>query len=120
MLRWHCKPELRLLKLGRIIALTIALGFYSPAVAECDLGEVVGWTLIAEKTVEGYVEDGKRDDSYEGCDFDRVLIFTDNTAVRCAEYEYSYAYRPTAYIFANGSLLKACIDDDWIDIWPLR
>jgi hypothetical protein len=64
MLRWHCKPELRLLKLGRVIALTIALGFYSPAVAECDLGEVVGWTLIAEKTVEGYV--GGASSSYSG------------------------------------------------------
>jgi len=101
-------------------ALSCALAGYSPAVAECDLGEVVGWTLIAEKTVEGYVENGKKDDSYEGCDYDRILIFSDQTAARCAEYEYSYAYRPTAYIFASGRLLKACIDDDMIDLQPLR
>lgn len=108
------------MKISAVIA-TAALLVGTGARAECDLGEVVGWTLIAEKTIAGYADkDGKRDDSYEGCDYDRVLIFTDDTAVRCAGYEYHYAYRPTAYIFANGRLLKACIDDDLIDIRPLR
>jgi len=107
------------MKVAALIA-TAALLTGASARAECDLGEVVGWTLIAEKTVEGYVEDGKKEDSYEGCDYDRVLIFTDDTAVRCAEYHYSYAYRPEAYIFSDGTLLKACIDDDMIDLRRLR
>ena len=88
--------------------------------AECDLSEVVGWTLIAEKTVKGYADEDERSDGYKGCKSDRILIFTDNTALRCGEYIYDYAYRPDAYIFSDGKLLTACIDDEMIDLRPLR
>lgn len=102
-----------------LIALSLGV---SPTVAyaDCDLSEVVGWTLLAEKTVDGFIEPGKRDDSYEGCDFDRIITFTDGTGLRCTGYHYTYAYRPEAYIFADGPLLKACIEDEWVDLQPIR
>ncbi len=104
-----------------LILIAISTGF-SPTVAyaECDLSEVVGWTLLAEKTVDGFIEAGKRDDSYEGCDFDRIITFTDGTGLRCTGYHYTYAYRPDAYIFGDGHSFKACIEDEWVDLSALR
>lgn len=105
----------------KLIAVATLVAMSSPAYAsDCDLDEVIGWTLIAEKTVDGYFQDGNKKEGYEGCEHGRVLIFTDGTGVRCNEYTYHYAYRPDAYIFANGASLKACIDDDWVEVAPLR
>jgi hypothetical protein len=52
---------------------------YQEARAECDLSELVGYKLVAQKTISGYIEDGKRSDDFEGCDFDRIIVFSDNT-----------------------------------------
>ena len=93
----------------------------SARAADCDLDEVVGYTLLASKTIEGRIEEnGERKDDFEGCDFDRVIVFTDNTGVRCTSYGYQYAYRPDAYIFANGRSMKMCVEDEMYDVMPLR
>ena len=91
-----------------------------PAWAECDLGEVVGYTLIASKTIDGRIDDGQREDDFEGCDFERTIVFTDNTGVRCMGYGYSYAYRPDAYIFSNGRSMKMCVQDEMYEVAPIR
>jgi hypothetical protein len=88
--------------------------------AECHLSELVGYRLIAQKTISGYFEHGKRGDDFEGCDFDRVIVFADNTGVRCIGYDYSYSFMPEAYIFASGSVMKMCVEDELYDIAPLR
>ena len=104
----------------------ILIGFFlfmlacREARAECDLSELVGYKLIAQKTISGYIEDGKRSDDFEGCDFDRIIVFSDNTGVLCVGYDYSYSFMPDAYIFANGSLMKMCVEDELYDIAPLR
>lgn len=99
----------------------LMLGASSTAAhADCDLGEVVGWTLLAEKTVDGFIESGKKDDSYEGCDFDRIITFSDGTGLRCTGYHYTYSYRPQAYIFGDGHFFKACIEDEWVDLQSIR
>ena len=90
------------------------------AFAECDLDDVVGYTLVDKKTVVGYIEDGKREDGYTGCSYGRILVFQDGTGVSCADYNYDYAYRPDAYIFMSGSSIKVCIDDEMIDVRRLR
>ena len=56
-----------------------------PTLAACDLGRVVGYTLVFSKTIEAYIEDGKRVRGFSGCTRDRVLVFTDNTGVRCRD-----------------------------------
>ena len=91
-----------------------------PALAECNLSRLVGYTLIAEKTIEAWIEDGEKKDGYEGCNQGRVLVFTDGTGVMCNDYEYEYAYRHDAFIFSNGSSLKACIEGDLLDVQLLR
>ena len=102
------------------IAATLTLLFSSPALAECDLSELLGYTLIAQKTIDGYIENGKRSDDFEGCDFDRIIVFDDNTGVRCMTYSYSYAYRPEASIFANGAVMEMCVDGELYNVGPIR
>ena len=91
----------------------------APAQA-CDLDRLIGWTLIAKKTVVAYVEDGEKEDGYKGCSYRRILVFSDGTGVSCATYSYDYAYRPDAYIFTDGVSLKMCIDGDIVDARLLR
>jgi hypothetical protein len=99
----------------------IALMFTCSARAECDLSQLVGYKLIAEKTIDGYIQDGKRGDDFEGCDFDRTIVFDDNTGVLCMTFSYSYSFRPDAYIFASGpGSMKMCVDDELYDVAPLH
>lgn len=91
----------------------------APAQA-CDLDDVIGWTIVTKKTAISYIEDGEEEDGYIGCTYDRILVFSDGTGAACATYSYDYAYRPDAYIFSNGYRLKACIDDEIVDLRPLR
>lgn len=101
--------------LKKFALLAVALWLPSAAIA-LDLSELVGYTLIAEKTVVGRIDDGKYEDGYEGCDYGRVLVFEDETGVECSEYNYDYAYRPEAYIFRRVASYKVVIDEDLMDI----
>lgn len=102
------------------IGLTLLVMSCCPCNAMCDLDQMVGYTLIAKKIIAGSITDEKKEDEFSGCDFDRILIFDDNTAVRCTNYSYHYAYRPTAWIFVKSSSIKLCIDNSWFDAAPLR
>ncbi len=75
----------------------------SPAYADLAdaLEDLVGYTVIDSKTVERWYDDDEKDDSFNGCSHGRVIVFTDGTALTCAEYGYQYAYRPTAVILAK-------------------
>ena len=96
--------------------MVLALSSHS-ALALCDLGQVVGYTLVFGKTIEGYVEDGKRVHGFAGCTRDRVLVFTDNTGVRCKETFVHTASVPKAYLFArNANDMKLCVDDDIYEV----
>jgi hypothetical protein len=70
-----------------------------------DIGQFVGYTIAAKKTIVGYQdENGKGDSSFEGCNFGRKIIFTDQTYLTCTSYNYQYAYRPDAVLLVrNGS-----------------
>ena len=66
------------------------------------LDDLVGYTIIASKTIDRWHDDyEKGDSSFNGCSHGRVIVFTDNTALTCTEYGYQYAYRPTAVILAK-------------------
>jgi hypothetical protein len=92
---------------------------------EFQLQQMVGWTIIASKTIEGHItEEGKRSDDFEGCDFGTQIVFTDGKAVTCTGYGYQYAYRPTAIIFAksleykgkNMTLMKMLVQGQFYDV----
>jgi hypothetical protein len=89
------------------------------AAAGCDLSQVVGYQLVAEKTIEGYLANNQVVHGYEGCVQDRVLVFTDNTGVRCKTVVLHHAVLPNAFIFARSrSDMKLCVDDDMMDVEP--
>jgi len=93
------------------------------------LSKLVGWTIIDSKTIDGYRDpDNKGDDTFEGCDYDRIIIFTDGTGVECSSYSYTYAYRPTAILLGksvnyNGSqftMYKMVVGDNFYDVRAVR
>jgi len=67
-----------------------------------DLGDLIGYTIVASKTIVGWYDDNEKDErSFKGCKHGRVIVFSDNKILTCAEYGYQYAYRPTAIILAK-------------------
>lgn len=79
--------------------------YSSNVVADIDeyqLEELVGWTIVASKSIAGYRDPGeKKSDDWEGCDFDRTVYFSDGTTVTCYSYGYQYAYMPKAILFGH-------------------
>jgi hypothetical protein len=99
-----------------LVAVLLVLSTKS-AFAMCDLGEVIGYTLVFGKTVEAYIQDGKRVSGFVGCARDMVLVFTDNTGVRCKETFVHTANLPKAYLFARSpNDMKLCVDDDMYEV----
>jgi hypothetical protein len=64
-----------------------------------------GYTIVGSKTIVGYIEingsERKEDDSFDGCDFNRWIVFDDNTVLKCTGYNYQYAYRPDAILLVK-------------------
>jgi hypothetical protein len=78
---------------------------------------LTGYTIVGVKTVVGFVDtDGSRKDGFEGCNFGRVIIFSDNTILTCAGYGYQYAFNPQAILLARQGSWKMIIDSDVYDM----
>lgn len=95
-----------------LIASIVALLPASASGSDYDvLNQYAGYYIIGTKTIAGYVDkDGKREDSFQGCDFDRAIVFTDDTYAMCAGYGYHYAYRPTALLLSKDGMLVMLVD----------
>jgi hypothetical protein len=81
----------------------VVIGALAPVSTYADLADSLrdfkGYTIADVKTISGYVDkNGKRSDDFEGCDYDRQILFDDGTALTCSTYRYHYAYRPKAVI----------------------
>lgn len=89
----------------RLTKLLVLASLALPTIANADLADeledLVGYVIVAAKTVEGWRDGRKRGDDFEGCEHGRVIVFTDGTALTCNTYSYSYSYRPTAVILAK-------------------
>lgn len=67
-----------------------------------ELDPLIGYTIIDSKTIKGWYDDNESEEgAFKGCKHGRVIVFTDNKVLRCAQYGYQYAYRPTAVILAK-------------------
>lgn len=98
-----------------LVLLTVNSSAFADVTSE--LGRYVGYTIVASKTIAGYQDrNGKKADDFEGCDFDRIIIFDDNKILTCAGYGYQYSYRPTAIILSNGSVFKMIVGNDVYDM----
>lgn len=74
------------------------------------LSNLVGYTIVASKTITGwYKANGKKHDSFEGCDYGRVIIFDDNTTLTCNGYNYQYEDQPTAVILSNNLSIRMVV-----------
>lgn len=72
-----------------------------------ELGNLIGYTIVAQKTISG---------EFEGCDFDKRIMFDDGTMLKCMSYGYQYAYMPSALILFNGSSIKMIVEDEIYDM----
>ena len=99
---------------------------YSYADCESVLESNIGWTIVDSKTIDGYrKENGKKEDSFEGCEHGRIIFFRDGTSVTCNSYGYQYAYAPTAIILGkfvtykgkNLTMLKMIVESEEYDLY---
>lgn len=114
------------LTVPRAGAMTLAfLSSVAQASAADVLSDLEGYTVVASKTIDAFADKGKaKKDGFEGCEYDRVIIFTDGTAVTCRTYSYTYSYRPKAVILGKqvtyqGTplvLLKMVVGDSVFDV----
>lgn len=101
------------------LALTALLLPFPAQAAGCDLGAVVGYTLVQSKTISGFIEDGQRRRGFEGCVPGRVLVFADNTGVRCRGHSRQNIELPRAFLFAKSQTdLKLCVGDEMLEGSP--
>ena len=100
--------------------LTAALMMRGAAWADgrCDLNTVIGYQVVFNKTVEGYIQNGARKKGYDGCEADRVLVFTDNTGVRCKSVSTRKLEGfPPAYLFVNSKGdMKLCVEGELFEV----
>jgi hypothetical protein len=104
-----------------VIAMAAALTA-RPVLADglCDLNTVVGYQIAFAKPIAGYIQGGMRKKGYEGCEPDRVLVFADNTGVKCkTDLRQPSKELPTGYLFFRGAGdLKLCVDGELFDVSP--
>jgi len=109
---------------GTAVAMMLSLAIATPSAlaAGCDLDELIGYQLVAKKSVEGYLDDaGREQPGYFGCVAGRVLVFTDRTGVRCRSSGRQQGLMPPAYLFARSrDELKLCVLDELYDVAPAR
>ena len=87
--------------------------------AGCDLSRLVGYTLVFNKVIDSYIEEGKQHQGFDGCNRDRVLVFADGSGVRCVDAFVSHSNRPHAFLFArSNSDMMLCVDDDLYKVAP--
>lgn len=103
-----------------IAGLLIASGGHSVA-DRCDrvLRRMEGWTIVKATSISG---------AFEGCDFDKVVKFTDGTVLECSTYSYTYSYGPDAIIFGKSATLngkdyvmtKMLVEGEMYDMVPVQ
>ncbi len=101
-----------------IIGLLMSVG--GPALADTAdvLSDYIGYTIVAEKTIVGWVDERreKKGDSFEGCDYGRIIIFDDQTYLKCSDYGYQYSHRPDAIILVRSGRFVMIVEDDAYDM----
>jgi len=115
------------MEVGRLTALMVtSFAFTAASFADCDLDtnqleDLIGYEVEDVKSVAGWVDEaaGKvgNEDDWEGCRYNRTIIFDDGTSMECVSYHHSSAWGPQkAVIFKKYSGKKLCIDDQLIDV----
>ena len=108
---------------SRLALLAIPLLLSGTAKPRADCGRLLsrleGWTIVKAGSING---------TFNGCDFDKLIEFTDGTALRCSSYGYQYAYMPDAIVLAktvtiqgsSATMVKMLVEGELSDMQPLR
>lgn len=78
----------------------------APALSsELEHAAKAGYGVLYETTVPG---------AFEGCDFNRRVVFDNGLFLVCSSYSYHYAYRPDVLILKSvrTGAIKILIDDE--------
>jgi hypothetical protein len=99
------KKILKLRTVGAFLCLLAGLVFFSGAQADTvdKLSDLEGFYVLKVKTIDGWMDKDKnqKKSGFEGCDWDRVIVFDDGNTATCRTYSYSYSYRPKAALFVK-------------------
>jgi hypothetical protein len=100
-----------------LLAICFVLSLFSVAASATDLGRYVGWTIAAEKTITGYIDEkGNEKSQFDGCNYNWTIIFDDRTVLTCTGYSYHYAYRPQAILLVRNHSWIMLVDGDAYDM----
>ena len=99
------KKILKLRTVGAFLCLLAGLVFFSGAQADTvdKLSDLEGFYVLKVKKIDGWMDKDKnqKKSGFEGCDWDRVIVFDDGSTATCRTYSYSYSYRPKAALFVK-------------------
>ena len=84
------------------VTFVVFVSFPAHADLADELDDLVGYTIIASKTIDRWYDDDEKDDSFNGCSHGRVIVFTDGTTLTCAEYGYQYVKYVPAVVFSHA------------------
>jgi hypothetical protein len=102
-----------------VAAMLLLTSGLAHAAGRCDLDALVGYQLVFAKPIEGYIQDGTLQKGYEGCELDRVLVFSDHTGVRCKDVVLQHLDElPTGFLFARNNFgdMKLCVEGELFDV----
>lgn len=99
------KKILRLTPAGVYLSFFVGVLFFKGAHADTidKLSGLEGYYVLKVKTIDGWMDKDRKEkkSGFDGCDWDRVIIFDDGTTATCRTYSYTYSYRPKAALFAK-------------------
>lgn len=101
MLRKILKMSTAKVQLCFCVGLIFCAGVHADTIDK--LSNLEGFYVLKVKTIDGWMDKDKKQkkSGFEGCDWDRVIIFDDGTTATCRTYSYSYSYRPKAALFVK-------------------
>ena len=89
-----------------VISFFCMLGMLSSsAYAGCEivLSKNIGWTIVANKSIAGWKDDGKeKQNGFEGCNYGRTIYFSDGTSAICNSYGEHFLKNPKAIIIGKN------------------
>jgi hypothetical protein len=78
---------------------------------------LVGYTILGTKQITGWFDqNGKKGDSFEGCDYGRTIVLDNDKILVCQNFHFHFAFRPTALILSDGHHYKMIVDDHIYDM----
>lgn len=112
-----------------VFILTLLTAGIANADVSYQLEQLVGWTIVEVKTIEGHQEpDRPKQSGFEGCNGDTIIFFMDGTVAQCMSLGLQLSLMPKAVIFGTKTtykgkemiLYKMLVEDNLYDIFFIK